>query len=93
MAVELHLQMTVADLIAACPGAGTALARRGMACVGCPMARFETVSEAGAAYGVDPAELLRLLTDVPRPRPATLRRRKDILDHPSHHPPKRRPSS
>lgn len=48
----------VADLLAACPAAAPAFASRGMACVGCSMARFETVAEAAAAYAVDPAALL-----------------------------------
>lgn len=93
MPAEFNLQMTIAEVIAACPAAGAALGRRGMACVGCPMARFETVSEAAAAYGIDPAELLRGLTAGRGPRPAGLRQRKDTPDHPSHHPRQRRPSS
>ena len=58
VAVGLDLHTTMADVIAAYPGAGPVLARRGMACVGCPMARFETVGEAASAYGFDPVELL-----------------------------------
>ena len=54
---------TVADLLAARPGAAPAFVARGMACVGCPMARFETLADAAAAYSVD---LAALLADVVR---------------------------
>jgi hybrid cluster-associated redox disulfide protein len=89
-----HLDMTIADLIAACPYAGAALARRGMACVGCPMARFETVAEAAAAYGAEPVELLRDVMGSARrnARPATLRGRKDTGGRPADNSRKRRPS-
>jgi hybrid cluster-associated redox disulfide protein len=50
--------MTVAELLAARPGAAAAFASRGMACVGCPMARFETLADAAAAYAVDLDALL-----------------------------------
>ena len=46
------------ELLARWPTARVPLARHGMACVGCPMARFETLGEAAAAYGLDPRELL-----------------------------------
>ena len=45
--------MTIAALLDAYPAAGAAFAERGMACVGCAMARFETVEEAAAAYAVE----------------------------------------
>lgn len=50
------LDTVVADL-----AMSTAIARvfidRGMACVGCPFARFETVADVAAVYGLDPLEL------------------------------------
>jgi hybrid cluster-associated redox disulfide protein len=55
---SLGLQLTMAELIAGWPAAVPLLARRGMGCVGCTMARFETVAEAAAAYGFDPDALL-----------------------------------
>jgi hybrid cluster-associated redox disulfide protein len=51
-------QLTLAQLLEDWPAAAAVLARRGMSCVGCTMARFETVDEAAAAYGFDPEELL-----------------------------------
>lgn len=55
---EPAMATTVAELLAAWPSARSPLARHGMACIGCPMARFETVGEAAAAYGLEPRELL-----------------------------------
>ena len=57
MTSKLSMQLTMADLVAAWPAAGHVLARRGMACLGCSMARFETIEEAAVAYGFDPATL------------------------------------
>jgi hybrid cluster-associated redox disulfide protein len=51
--------MTIAELLASTPAAGETLARHGMACVGCPMARFETLGEAAAAYRLDGPAMLR----------------------------------
>jgi hybrid cluster-associated redox disulfide protein len=56
------LDLTMADLIARYPAARPALGRMGMACVGCAMAKFETVGEAAIAYGFDPAALLARIT-------------------------------
>lgn len=64
----LTCDMTVAELLSGWPAAGPALARRGMACVGCAMATFETVGEAARAYGVDPDELLRSVASAGRSR-------------------------
>jgi hybrid cluster-associated redox disulfide protein len=64
--------MTVAELLAGRPGAAAAFASRGMACVGCPMARFETLADAAAAYTVDLDALLgdlarRVVSKTPKP--------------------------
>ena len=66
--LALTFDMTVAELLSGWPAAGPALARRGMACVGCAMAPFETVGEAARAYGVDPDELLRAVASAGRSR-------------------------
>jgi len=52
------IHTTMAELLARWPSARAGLARHGMACVGCPMARFETLGEAAAAYGLDARALL-----------------------------------
>lgn len=59
MPVGLNVHLTMAELLAGWPAARTAVARRGMACMGCPMAPFETLAEAADAYGIDARELLR----------------------------------
>jgi hybrid cluster-associated redox disulfide protein len=69
MTTELTVHLTMAELIAGWPGARPVLARHGMACVGCAMAKFETIAEATAAYGVDTGDFLR---EVAR-RPAVVR--------------------
>jgi hybrid cluster-associated redox disulfide protein len=58
VAAQLTVHLTMAQLVEGWPAAAPVLARRGMGCVGCTMARFETVGEAAAAYGFDPEELL-----------------------------------
>lgn len=58
MTGRLDAHLTMADLLDGWPAAAPVLAKRGMACVGCSMARFETIEEAAIAYGFDPAELL-----------------------------------
>ena len=55
-AAEL-LTMTVADVLASYEEAATVFLDRGMGCVGCPFARFETVAEAAAVYHIEPLEL------------------------------------
>lgn len=59
MATSPTIKTIIADLIEGWPESRQTLARRGMACVGCTMARFETIEEAAAAYGFDPREFLR----------------------------------
>lgn len=49
--------MFVSDVLAAAPAAARAFIDRGMACVGCPFAPFETVAEVAAVYGTDAFEL------------------------------------
>ena len=72
MAAALTITMTIAELISDWPGARAALSRRGMACIGCVMAPFETLEEAASAYGFDPYEFLR---DVTLDRTSSRRRR------------------
>ncbi len=55
--------MLVADVLVANPAAAQVFIRRGMGCVGCAFARFETVAEVAAVYGFDACELAMALTD------------------------------
>jgi len=52
---------TVAQVMDRCPQAATVFTRFHMACVGCPMAPFETLREAVAAYWIDYQGFLRAL--------------------------------
>lgn len=49
---------TIEEILAERPEAARAFLRRKMACVGCGMARFDTLGEAARIYGVPEAELL-----------------------------------
>lgn len=57
---------TIDTLLEVRPGAARILLRHGMACVGCVMARFETVAEAAREYQVDLGTLLKELGGVQR---------------------------
>lgn len=48
----------MAELLASRPGAAGVLVSHGMHCVGCAIARFETVAEACAIYGVSAEQLV-----------------------------------
>jgi len=47
-------QATVADILMRWPEVARVFVRRGMACVGCAMAPFETLAEAAGYYGIPP---------------------------------------
>jgi hybrid cluster-associated redox disulfide protein len=54
----LSPQIAMADLMAAWPQVIPTLLERRMACVGCDMARFETLADAAMIYGLDVRNLL-----------------------------------
>lgn len=60
---SLSPQIAMADLMAAWPQVIPTLLDRHMACVGCDMARFETLADAALIYGLD---LRNLLADLAR---------------------------
>lgn len=60
---RLSPAIAMTDLMAAWPQVIPLLLDRRMACVGCCMARFETLADAAAIYGMD---LERLLSDLER---------------------------
>ena len=66
MSSQPTLDLTMADLVDGWPAAASVLARHGMACVGCGMAKFETIAEATAAYGVDCEVFLRAVARATR---------------------------
>lgn len=52
---------TVAEVIDRCPQAASVFTRFRMACLGCPMAPFETLGEAVAVYRIGYEEFLHAL--------------------------------
>lgn len=61
MQPTIRLSWTVAETLAHCPGSAAVFGRFRMACVGCVMAPFETLSEAATVYRVDPQVFLGFL--------------------------------
>ena len=55
---SLTAKTTIADALAAYPAAARVLLARRMHCIGCDVARFETIADACAVYGVEPEELI-----------------------------------
>lgn len=59
--MELTADSTIYDLLKAKPEAAEVLFKFGMGCVGCAIARGETVREAAEAHGVPLPELMAAL--------------------------------
>jgi len=59
--MELTADSTIYDLLKAKPESAEVLFKFGMGCVGCAIARGETVREAAEAHGVPVEELLKAL--------------------------------
>ena len=49
---QLTANNTIAELLATCPAAARVLVSHRMHCVGCDIARFDTIAEACVTYGV-----------------------------------------
>jgi hybrid cluster-associated redox disulfide protein len=58
---EITANSTIYDLIKAKPEATEVLFKFGMGCVGCAIARGETLREAAEAHGIPLPELLKAL--------------------------------
>lgn len=59
--------MTVAELLRQWPQAASVFLRRGMACVGCRLAFFDTLAAAAATYGIAWETFARELASARRP--------------------------
>jgi len=59
--VELTADSTIYDLLQVKPQSTEALFKFGMGCVGCAIARGETIREAAEAHGIPLPELLKAL--------------------------------
>lgn len=64
MATDLTQQTLVGDVLGMWPQTARVFTGRGMGCVGCVMARFVTLAEVAAAYGLMNQELLDELSRV-----------------------------
>jgi hybrid cluster-associated redox disulfide protein len=53
--------MLVSEVLAAMPAAAHVFIERGMGCVGCEFAPFETVAEVAQVYGIEPGDLANSL--------------------------------
>lgn len=56
-ATRISMDWTVETLLRRHPATARVFVRRRMACVGCSMARFDTIAESAANYGVEAQEL------------------------------------
>lgn len=65
---------TIAAVLERRPSAARVFMRRGMHCVGCAMARFETLADACATYGIATDALVGALNRQQAKRPAHPRR-------------------
>ncbi len=52
---------TVDELLRRWPAAARVFIQHGMACVGCPLSRFESIGDAATSYGLSERSLLRQL--------------------------------
>lgn len=60
---QLDAHWTIEAVLDARPRAAGVLVRHGMACVGCVMARFETLAEAAREYHLNVSSLLNELCE------------------------------
>ncbi len=61
MNMLLAVDWTVDDVLTRYRETASVFVQRRMACVGCPMSRFETLQDAARIYGLPVAELMREL--------------------------------
>lgn len=59
--MEVKKDMTIAEALRANPAAAKVLQSIGMHCLGCAMARGETIEEAAEVHGVDADKLVEMI--------------------------------
>jgi hybrid cluster-associated redox disulfide protein len=68
---------TLDELLTAYPAAARGFVNHGMACVGCTMARFDTVGQAAVEYGLEIVPFLQEIADLcEQDKPGRLARRR-----------------
>ncbi len=63
MAVTIHKDMLIGEIITIDPGNAAILMANGMHCPGCPSAQGETLEEAALVHGMDVEELIKDMND------------------------------
>jgi hybrid cluster-associated redox disulfide protein len=58
---EITADMTLDELLQAYPMSAQVLLDAGMACIGCSVARLESLAEGALTHGIDPDELVATL--------------------------------
>jgi len=66
MPAPITLQHSLAEIMETWPQTVPFFLKHHMVCVGCQMAKFDTLEEALATYGYPPEPFLRLLNEIAR---------------------------
>lgn len=69
MGAVVHGGLTVAEVLSQWPATIPVFLRHQTACVGCVMARFETLDEVAAIYGLDQRQFVAELRRAAEPEP------------------------
>jgi len=56
---RVHEKMSFSELLEEYPEAADELFASGMHCVGCPVARFETIEQGASMHGIDTEQLIK----------------------------------
>jgi hybrid cluster-associated redox disulfide protein len=59
--INLNVDLSISDLLNACPQVVPVFIKHHMACVGCSLSAFETIGSAAKIYGLAPDVFLREL--------------------------------
>jgi len=59
--VKISKDKTIAELVRENPDMADLLANKGLGCIGCPMAQFETIEMGALSHGIDPEKLIKEL--------------------------------
>ena len=62
--MKIVKEMTIGDLVRACPQSIPVLSGFGMGCVGCPSAQAETLEEAAMVHGLEIEKLMDALNKI-----------------------------
>lgn len=61
---KITKEMTIGEVLSACPDLAEVFMGFGMHCISCPVSQMETVEEAGMVHGIDIDFLLKKLNEV-----------------------------